>query len=169
MSELNLQKSLSPAPAAAQPPAHFAPSPPTAPSPRPSRPSIPPLSAVPALTSGKGAQPPGGKQGSSPSQPASPSFSFRDEVDIRVTATGAQLVPRDSSRIKYCLGLIHPRPPFTVVLENINGTLYVADRTTSADIRLSNDFRNCLKNEVRGNIALKDVYIKGTLRGKTAP
>jgi serine/threonine-protein kinase len=91
------------------------------------------------------------------------------DTDLRVTSPGAQLSPHNIERIKYCLSLIHARPPFTVVLENINGTLYVADRTSSAEIKLSNDFRNCLKNEVRGNIDLRDVYIKGIPRGKVTP
>jgi hypothetical protein len=91
------------------------------------------------------------------------------EAELRVTTDGPPLSPVHVGRIKYCLGLIHPRAPFTVVLENINGTLYVGERTSSPDIRLSNDFRNCLKNEVRGNIDPKDVYIKGLLKGKAGP
>ncbi len=90
-------------------------------------------------------------------------------VDIQMTTDGPPLSSGHTQRIKYCLQLIHPRPPFAVVLENINGLLYVSERTLSPEIKLSSDFRNCLKNEVQGAMAAKDVYIKGMLKGRPVP
>lgn len=90
-------------------------------------------------------------------------------TEIQVSTSGPPLSKHHIDRIKHCLGLIRARPPFSAVLEPFKGTLYVSERTTSAEIRSSNDFRNCLKNEIQGNIEAKDVFIKGISRGRTPP
>lgn len=92
-----------------------------------------------------------------------------NDIDIQITTDGPPLSAAHLERVKYCVLLVRPRPPFSVVLEPFRSTLFVSSNSATAELRESNDFRNCLKNEVQGNIEAKDVYVKGILRGKTAP
>jgi hypothetical protein len=110
----------------------------------------------------------------SPSNPTSaqtpPSLTpFSNDVDIQVTTDGPPLSDQHLDRVKYCIRLVRPHPPFSAILEPFRGTLFVSQRTPTPELRESSDFRNCLKNEVQGNIEAKDVYVKGILRGKTSP
>lgn len=94
---------------------------------------------------------------------------FTGEIDIQITTDGPPLSDHHLNRIRYCVKLIRPRPPFTAILEPFRGTLFVSQRSATPELRESNDFRNCLKNEVQGNIEAKDVYVKGILKGKPTP
>lgn len=89
--------------------------------------------------------------------------------DLQMTTDGPELSVFHRERIRFCLNLIRARPPFTVLLDGFKDTFYVNDGTPNPDIRLSTDFRNCLKNEVRGNIRAKSVVIKAIVKGKSAP
>jgi serine/threonine protein kinase len=91
------------------------------------------------------------------------------EADVQITTDGPPLSARHLDRIRYCIRLVRPRPPFQAVLEPFRGTLLVSPRTQSLELRESTDFRNCLKNEVQGNIEAKDVYVKGIPKVKGAP
>lgn len=111
---------------------------------------------------------PVGKNPPSDSFPAIP-LPFTGELDIQITTDGPPLSDRHLDRIRYCVKLVRPRPPFTAILEPFRGTLFVSSRSASPELRESTDFRNCLKNEVQGNIEAKDVYVKGNLKGKPTP
>jgi hypothetical protein len=106
----------------------------------------------------------------SPTAGEKPAPGAGGEAEIRITTEGPPLSSREVERIKYCLRLISPRPPYSARLVPIGGTLYLADeQATSQVIWRSRDFRDCLKNEIQGNIGAKTVIIQGIVKGKAAP
>jgi hypothetical protein len=92
------------------------------------------------------------------------------DAEIRITTDGPSLSSHDADRIKSCLRLIGVRPPYSARLVPIGRTLYLADeQATSPAIWRSGDFRDCLKNEIQGNIGAKKVIIQGIVKGRAAP
>lgn len=139
---------------------------------RPAASTAPPL-ATAGLQPPDGARPtPAAAQAQTSAQPPTPTPPSRvqlTDAELQINTGGAELSSHHRERIRFCLNLIHARPPFTVLLDGFNDTLYVNDGTPNPEIRLSTDFRNCLKNEVRGNIGAKSVVIKAISKGKSAP
>lgn len=88
-------------------------------------------------------------------------------LDI-TTAEGRALDPTVKEPILRCIKLIRPATPFRLILDNINGTLFVADQSPMNELRQSSDFRNCLKIEFHGKIESKELSLKGFLRSKTS-
>lgn len=81
---------------------------------------------------------------------------------------GKALAPTLKEPILRCVQLIRPATPFRLILENINGTLFVSDHSPMNELRQSSDFRNCLKIEFHGKIDSKELSLKGFLRSKTS-
>ena len=73
------------------------------------------------------------------------------------------------SELTSCVKMISPRLPFTILLQNINGTLYVDPNHTSPELSTSQDFRDCLKQRVKGKIVPKVLNITKMSKGKAAP
>ena len=90
------------------------------------------------------------------------------QIDI-AAADGGSLPAGAKEPILGCIRMIRPATPFRVVLENINGMLYVSERSPQNELRQSTDFRNCLKTEFHGKIEAKELSLKGFLRSKTSP
>ncbi len=88
-------------------------------------------------------------------------------LDI-TTTEGRALDPTVKEPILRCIKLIRPATPFRLILENINGTLFVADHSPMNELRQNSDFRNCLKIEFHGKIESKELSLKGFLRSKTS-
>lgn len=170
----------------ASPPAPTSPRPDAAPTPIDLRPPFPPLRLAteqpptppqppPTTVATNVVKPPTSPNTSNPvGKPPPESFPqiplpFTGELDIQITTDGPPLSDQHLDRIRYCVKLVRPRPPFTAILEPFRGTVFVSQRTPSPELRESSDFRNCLKNEVQGNIEAKDVYVKGNLKGKPTP
>jgi hypothetical protein len=84
------------------------------------------------------------------------------------TAEGRPLPPALKEPLLRCVNLIRPATPFRLILENINGTLFVSDHSPMNELRQSSDFRNCLKIEFHGKIDSKELSLKGFLRSKTS-
>ncbi len=88
-------------------------------------------------------------------------------LDI-ANANGSPLPAALKEPILRCVQLIRPATPFRLILENINGTLFVSDHSPQNELRQSSDFRNCLKIEFHGKIDSKELSLKGFLRSKTS-
>ena len=125
--------------------------------------------------SGTGAVRPGGgtpagtQTGSPPAvRPTAVAMGAESQIDI-AAADGGSLPAGAKEPILGCIRMIRPATPFRVVLENINGMLYVSERSPQNELRQSTDFRNCLKTEFHGKIEAKELSLKGFLRSKTSP
>ncbi|HRI49621.1 MAG TPA: hypothetical protein PLW65_05520 [Pseudomonadota bacterium] len=79
------------------------------------------------------------------------------------------LTETQRSELTSCVKMISPRLPFTILLQNINGTLYVDPNHTSPELSTSQDFRDCLKQRVKGKIVPKVLNITKMSKGKAAP
>lgn len=79
------------------------------------------------------------------------------------------LTEAQRSELTSCVKMISPRLPFNILLHNINGILYVDPNHTSPELSTSQDFRDCLKQRVKGKIVPKVLNITKTSRGKAAP
>ena len=101
-----------------------------------------------------------------PSGPAGPPGPGQ-VIDIS-PVDGKPLAASIKDPILRCVRMIHPATPFRLVLQDINGTLFVADHSPPNELKQSTDFRNCLKTEFRGKIDAKELSLKGFLRSKTS-
>ena len=99
-------------------------------------------------------------------KPTPPSTaSFVGPLDVSIDREdGGALTNEQRDNVKSCLRMVKPRPPVSVLLENINGMLYVSPRSPEHEILGSGDFRDCLKLRVQGKIATRSVLIKGTAK-----
>lgn len=79
------------------------------------------------------------------------------------------LTETQRSELTSCVKMISPRLPFTILLQNINGILYVDPNHTSPELSTSQDFRDCLKQRVKGKIVPKVLNITKMSKGKAAP
>lgn len=79
------------------------------------------------------------------------------------------LTEAQRSDLTSCVKMISPRLPFNILLQNINGILYVDPNHTSPELSTSQDFRDCLKQRVKGKIVPKVLNITKTSKGKAAP
>jgi serine/threonine protein kinase len=89
------------------------------------------------------------------------------EIDISAV-DGKPLAPEVKAPILRCIKLIRPSTPFRLILQDIGGTLYVADQSPQNELKQSSDFRNCLRTDFRGKIEAKELSLKGFLRPKTS-
>jgi hypothetical protein len=79
------------------------------------------------------------------------------------------LTVEQKTELTSCVRMISPRPPFQVVLQNINGVFYVDLNRTSPQLSGSQDFRDCLKLRVKGKIVPKVLTITRSGKGRTVP
>lgn len=89
------------------------------------------------------------------------------ELDISLP-DGKPLAPNIKAPILYCIRLIRPSTPFRLILQDIGGTLYVANQSPPNELKQSSDFRNCLRTEFHGKIEPKELSLKGFLRPKSS-
>lgn len=95
--------------------------------------------------------------------PVAVASAFSGPLDVRIEREdGGALTTEQRDIVKSCLRMVKPRPPVSVLLENISGTLYVSPGSPDHEILGSGDFRDCLKLRVKGKIAARSVLIKGT-------
>ena len=115
-----------------------------------------------------GSRPPTNLPGTSPPQGAAGGSAG----PLRLAFTGPEseaLTETQRSELTSCVKMISPRPPFSILLHNINGILYVDPNHTSPELSTSQDFRDCLKQRVKGKIVPKVLNITKTSKGKAAP
>lgn len=89
------------------------------------------------------------------------------ELDISLL-DGKPLASSIKAPILYCIRLIRPSTPFRLILQDIGGTLYVANQSPPNELKQSSDFRNCLRTEFHGKIEPKELSLKGFLRPKSS-
>jgi len=89
-------------------------------------------------------------------------------VPSACTVDGKPLPADVKGPILRCIRLIRPATPFRLILQDINGTLFVADQSPPNELKQSSDFRNCLKTDSHGKIEAKELSLKGFLRPKTS-
>jgi hypothetical protein len=67
--------------------------------------------------------------------------------------------------------MVRPTPPFRAVLQNISGVLLPVVDQTSLSLGTSDDFRDCLKFQVKGTIVPKVITVTsgGASKGKPVP
>lgn len=93
-------------------------------------------------------------------------------VQLKLAFTGPEseaLTETQRSELTSCVKMISPRLPFNILLQNINGILYVDPNHTSPELSTSQDFRDCLKQRVKGKIVPKVLNITKMSKGKAAP
>jgi hypothetical protein len=81
------------------------------------------------------------------------------------------LTPEQVSQVKGCVRMVRPTPPFRAVLQNISGVLLPVVDQTSLSLGTSDDFRDCLKFQVKGTIVPKVITVTsgGASKGKPVP
>lgn len=138
-----------------------------------SRPDLGTGRTGPALGSGSGSTGSGGSAGSGGStlgpRPNSPVTPPAAGYELDISTVDGKPLPADvKGPILRCIRLIRPATPFRLILQDINGTLFVADQSPPNELKQSSDFRNCLKTDSHGKIEAKELSLKGFLRPKTS-
>lgn len=121
----------------------------------------------PVATQNPTTSPPSVRPPQPPQLPAAPV----GEWTVTLTPVGGELLPEQQAQLRRCVNVVTPRAPFRAVLQNLEGVLYVSPQSPANPVSLSDDFRNCVKERVKGNIEAKVVSIQGHLvsKGKGAP
>ena len=102
-------------------------------------------------------------------RPSSPVTAPAAGYELDISTVDGKPLPADvKGPILRCIKLIRPATPFRLILQDINGTLFVADQSPPNELKQSSDFRNCLKTDSHGKIESKELSLKGFLRPKTS-
>ena len=106
-----------------------------------------------------------------PPQPVTSPEPVTISVAVASETPPVALTPEQVSQVKGCVRMVRPAPPFRAVLQNISGVLLPVVDQTSLSLGTSDDFRDCLKFQVKGTIVPKVITVTsgGASKGKPAP
>lgn len=106
-----------------------------------------------------------------PPQPTASPEPVTISVAVASETPPVALSPEQVSQVKACVRMVRPAPPFRAVLQNVSGVLLPVVDQTSLSLGTSDDFRDCLKFQVKGTIVPKVITVTsgGASKGKPVP